>query len=232
MSSFFSFEHFHFFFTGAISFNVLFYQLTNMFIESFQQSLAKPNKVRMCSFSSHSWSTSVLHYVLRPCNKKGTASIWERLFFWYHSEEEKNVGQTWSLEKKRKLNFCVCRYFFFLVNLAIWWNESARLDKTQITRLQSYDKIFHLRLQTITVIILEHVKKCTDIQYWIKHFDVTFDTFFKGAQVGGRTWDLFDFRLFSLTSSALDHSTTAPPTELYLSLKMRKSYANFQSWFV
>ena len=36
--------------------------------------------------------------------------------------------------------------------------------------------------------------------------------FFKGAQVGGRTWDLFDFRLFSLTSSALDHSATAPPT--------------------
>ena len=35
--------------------------------------------------------------------------------------------------------------------------------------------------------------------------------FFKGAQVGGRTWDLFDFRLFSLTSSALDHSATAPP---------------------
>ena len=35
--------------------------------------------------------------------------------------------------------------------------------------------------------------------------------FKKGAQVGGRTWDLFDFRLFSLTSSALDHSATAPP---------------------
>ena len=35
--------------------------------------------------------------------------------------------------------------------------------------------------------------------------------FFKGAQVGGRTWDLFDFRLFSLTRSALDHSATAPP---------------------
>ena len=35
--------------------------------------------------------------------------------------------------------------------------------------------------------------------------------FFKGAQVGGQTWDLFDFRLFSLTSSALDHSATAPP---------------------
>ena len=36
--------------------------------------------------------------------------------------------------------------------------------------------------------------------------------FKKGAQVGGRTWDLFDFRLFSLTSSALDHSATAPPS--------------------
>ena len=35
--------------------------------------------------------------------------------------------------------------------------------------------------------------------------------FYKGAQVGGRTWDLFDFHLFSLTSSALDHSATAPP---------------------
>ena len=33
----------------------------------------------------------------------------------------------------------------------------------------------------------------------------------KGAQGGGRTWDLFDFRLFSLTRSALDHSATAPP---------------------
>ena len=27
-------------------------------------------------------------------------------------------------------------------------------------------------------------------------------TFFKGAQVGGRTWDLFDFRLFYLTIAA------------------------------
>ena len=35
--------------------------------------------------------------------------------------------------------------------------------------------------------------------------------FLKGAQVGGRTWDVFDFGLFSLTSSALDHSATAPP---------------------
>ena len=35
--------------------------------------------------------------------------------------------------------------------------------------------------------------------------------FLKGAQVGGQTWDLFDFRLFSLTSSVLDHSATAPP---------------------
>ena len=38
--------------------------------------------------------------------------------------------------------------------------------------------------------------------------------FKKGAQVGGRTWDLFDFHLFSLTSSALDHSATAPPLEI------------------
>ena len=39
--------------------------------------------------------------------------------------------------------------------------------------------------------------------------------FKKGAQVGGQTWDLFDFRLFSLTSSALDHSATAPPKLLW-----------------
>ena len=38
------------------------------------------------------------------------------------------------------------------------------------------------------------------------------EVFFKGAQVGGRTWDLLDFGLFSLTSSALDHSATAPPS--------------------
>ena len=102
---------------------ILFYQLTNLFIESFQQSLAKPNKVRMCSFSSHSWATTVLHFVLRPCNKKGTASIWERLFFWYHSEEEENVGQTWSLEKKRKLNFCILLIFLLFGefgNLVKW----------------------------------------------------------------------------------------------------------------
>ena len=42
--------------------------------------------------------------------------------------------------------------------------------------------------------------------------------FFKGAQVGGRTWDLFDFRLFSLTSSALDHSATAPPLGVKLGI--------------
>ena len=36
--------------------------------------------------------------------------------------------------------------------------------------------------------------------------------FFKGAQAGGRTWDLFGFSfIFSLKSSALDHSATAPP---------------------
>ena len=40
--------------------------------------------------------------------------------------------------------------------------------------------------------------------------------FFKGAQVGRRTWDHFDFCLFSLTSSALDHSATAPPWETEL----------------
>ena len=38
--------------------------------------------------------------------------------------------------------------------------------------------------------------------------------FFKSAQVGGRTWDLFSVRLFSLTSSALDHSATVPPVTI------------------
>ena len=51
---------------------------------------------------------------------------------------------------------------------------------------------------------------------WIEFYYISF---FKGAQVGGRTWDLFDFRLFSLTSSALDHSATAPPLiSYYLSI--------------
>ena len=36
--------------------------------------------------------------------------------------------------------------------------------------------------------------------------------FFKVAQAGGRTWDLFVFLfIFSFKSSALDHSATAPP---------------------
>ena len=36
--------------------------------------------------------------------------------------------------------------------------------------------------------------------------------FSKGAQVGGQTWDLFDFSfIFSHNCSALDHSATAPP---------------------
>ena len=61
-------------------------------------------------------------------------------------------------------------------------------------------------------------EKQKDKWFWISLPPVDTDVkvsvslfFKKGAQVGGRTWDLFDFRLFSLTSSALDHSATAPP---------------------
>ena len=42
----------------------------------------------------------------------------------------------------------------------------------------------------------------------------TMNFFFKGAQFGGRTWDLFDFRLFYITSSTLDHLATALPINL------------------
>ena len=42
--------------------------------------------------------------------------------------------------------------------------------------------------------------------------EVAYHSFFlKGAQVGGEPGIFFDFRLFSLTRSALDHSATAPP---------------------
>ena len=38
--------------------------------------------------------------------------------------------------------------------------------------------------------------------------------YFKGAQVGGRTWDIFYFSfIFSHNCSALDHSATAPPSK-------------------
>ena len=51
---------------------------------------------------------------------------------------------------------------------------------------------------------------------WARPLTVRQPSFFKVAQVGGRTWDLFDLCLFSLTSSALDHLVTAPPTGSHL----------------
>ena len=53
--------------------------------------------------------------------------------------------------------------------------------------------------------------------------------FFKGAQARGRTWDLFViFRLFSLSSSALDHSATGPHPVSYFQLSLVAPF-EFQS---
>ena len=38
--------------------------------------------------------------------------------------------------------------------------------------------------------------------------------FEKFAQAVGQIWDIYCFRLFSLSSSALDHLATAPPKTL------------------
>ena len=71
------------------------------------------------------------------------------------------------------------------------------------------DKRFGLKsnMERRTLAVHGHVKNFCCLQC-----NKSFGYFFlKGAQVGGRTWDLFDFRLFSITRSALDHSATAPP---------------------
>ena len=55
--------------------------------------------------------------------------------------------------------------------------------------------------------------------------------FFSFAQAEGQTWDLLVFRLFSLSSSALDHSATAPPSfkEMYLNFVFFKTFLGFWS---
>ena len=40
--------------------------------------------------------------------------------------------------------------------------------------------------------------------------------FFKLAQAGGRTWDVFGFCLFSLSRNALDHHLATAPRPLHL----------------
>ena len=51
--------------------------------------------------------------------------------------------------------------------------------------------------------------------YTTSHLIRTSFIFFKDAQAGGRTWDLFDFRLFYIL---LDHSATAPPRTSFIRL--------------
>ena len=93
------------------------------------------------------------------------------------------------------------------------------------------NKVFHRKKNTTSIVKrgAREIRKCHNSQFgsWLVASETRFK---KVPRSGGRTRDLFDFRLFSLTSSTLDHSATAPPTSetRYPQFKSRRHQNSFQ----
>ena len=101
-----------------------------------------------------------------------------------------------------------CVLIWQVLHVFFYLKEHSVAENYEIRR----KKVFHRKKNTTSIVKrgAREIRKCHNSQFgsWLVASETRFK---KVPRSGGRTRDLFDFRLFSLTSSTLDHSATAPP---------------------